>query len=204
MSLFIGTTCGCKYFKITTSLSDKKITRSGMMNQTIINPKILTTQIQNALTNGGIVYYLRKKSEMYACFILEKVKHSANEYQHDSEFCKIKGITENQEVYFYELKHAYLHPELEQSKAKIEKELQSELRNYMEEQKIPVSIWNQNRIYIPHRDMHYMENLSVAILIGFLIGTVFGNPAMGVLWGILLESTITEIRFKFHVKKGLA
>lgn len=133
------------------------------MGSKLANGEEIKQQIKEALSNGGAVYALRRKKELFACYIFNKRECAADEIMNAGEAAKFKG----ESIRILELAHEYRTHDVEDIEAKIKRDLLSVLGEKISFCKCNVLVWGEEyyTTMLSRHNVNYVSYLIIAVLL---------------------------------------
>lgn len=152
----------------------------------LVGDKELRAQMLEALENGGKIYALRKKKELYACYIFRKTLRNADDFMTAEKSEKLKS----KELNVYELVYEYRVSELDGISEKIKNDFLVDLKEQASLYDCQAIIWNDD-YYIPksveERKNYWGFLMGLAIGVGYAM--LFDNWCLGIALGLLFSQT---------------
>lgn len=168
------------------SVSEKKSQKIGIGTKLseLVSDSELRAQMLDALESGGKVYALRKKKELYVCYIFRKTVKNADDFMEAEKSEKLKS----KELNVYELAYEYRVPELDGIAEKIKTDFLADLKEQALLYECKAIIWN-NDYYIPSSvdGRHNYCGFMMGIAIGVGYALLFDNWGLGILLGLIFS-----------------
>lgn len=213
---------GYNYSKISTNKIKK--------NKYILSPEIekqmnrdnLNAQMQTALANSGLVYFISRKKEICGVVIVKYTNYQVSDFELEKDTTKAskppKTIAKNTKqdakalsTYAYELDSLYLTSDLKEK----EQFIMSDCMELLKEAAIfgslgvKLIIWGDNVIADKTIEQSSSSALSIGICFGVAIGAAFGlllfdNIALGMCLGISVGMALSATYYAGARKKSFA
>lgn len=165
----------------------------------LVSDEELRAQMFDALENGGKVYALRKKKELYACCIFRKTEMNADELM----TAEMSGKLKSKELNVYELVYEYRAPETDGIAEKVKNNFIEELKEQAAFYDCKAIIWNED-YYMPESfaEGRSHEGFIIGLSIGLVYGLCLDNWCLGIALAVVFSQTFGWAMYKVSGKNG--